>query len=145
MGLTVLVITLLFTLISLIIVGIAAVNISHTFFMIIFERKRELGLMRALGASRSDIRRMILGEATLIGLVGGALGLGLGILSCLLVDGLAAGFLPDFPFKPESFFAYPLWLFFGSVVFAVLFCWLGAILPAQRAAKMDPAQALTGR
>lgn len=144
-GLTVLIITLLFTLISLIIVGIAAVNIAHTFFMIIFERKRELGLMRALGATRADIRRMILGEATLIGITGGLFGLGLGLVACLLVDTLAASFLPDFPFKPESFFAYPPWLFFASVLFAVVFCWLGAIVPAHRAARMDPARALTGR
>ena len=71
-GLAVTLVTLGFTLISLIIVCIAAVNISHTFFMIIYERRRELGLLRALGATRSDVRRIILGEASLIGVVGGS-------------------------------------------------------------------------
>ena len=144
-GLAVTLVTLGFTLISLIIVGIAAVNIAHTFFMIIYERKRELGLLRALGATRSDVRRIILGEATLVGVVGGGLGLGLGLAACLLADLLMAGVLPDFPFKPASFFSYPIWLFFGAIGFAVLFCWLGAIFPAVRAARLDPASALTGR
>lgn len=144
-GLAVTLVTLGFTLISLIIVGIAAVNIAHTFFMIIYERKRELGLLRALGATRADVRKIILGEATIIGAFGGMLGLGLGIGACLLTDLLMGQMLPDFPFKPESFFVYPVWLFFGALGFSVLFCWLGAILPAQRAAKIDPASALTGR
>lgn len=144
-GLAITLVTLGFTLISLIIVGIAAVNIAQTFFMLIYERKREMGLMRALGASRSDIRKIILGEASFLGVVGGLLGLGLGLGACYLADLLMIRMLPDFPFKPESFFSYPLWLFFSAVVFAVLFCWLGAILPAQRASGMDPASALTGR
>ncbi len=144
-GLAITLVTLGFTLISLIIVGIAAVNIAHTFFMLIYERKRELGLMRALGASRSDIRRIILGEAFFLGTTGGVLGLGLGLAACYLSDLLMVRMLPDFPFKPDSFFSYPIWLFFSAVGFAIIFCWLGAIFPAQRASGMDPANALTGR
>jgi ABC-type lipoprotein release transport system permease subunit len=143
-GLAITLVTLGFTLISLIIVGIAAVNIAHTFFMIIYERKREMGLLRALGATRSDVRRIILGEATVIGAIGGALGAGLGVGACLLADWIMARVLPDFPFKPDSFFTYPWWLFAGALAFGVFFCWLGAIFPAQRAARMDPVAALTG-
>jgi len=144
-GLVVILVTLGFTLISLIIVGIAAVNIAHTFFMIIYERKREIGLMRALGATRGDIRSIILGEASFVGITGGALGVGLGMAACLIVDLLVARVLPDFPFKPDSFFAYPMWLFFGAILFAVTFCTLGAFFPARRAASLDPASTLTGR
>jgi putative ABC transport system permease protein len=144
-GFAVMLITLGFSLISLIIVGIAAVNIAHTFFMVISERKRELGLLRALGATRADLRGIILGEASVIGLVGGSLGLLLGLGACALVDVLITRVLPDFPFKPDSLFRYPWWLFLGSLVFAVLFCWLGALWPANRAARLDPASALTAR
>jgi ABC-type antimicrobial peptide transport system permease subunit len=144
-GLVVILVTLGFTLISLIIVGIAAVNIAHTFFMIIYERKREIGLMRALGATRADIRSIILGEASFVGILGGALGVGLGMAACLIVDLVVARVLPDFPFKPDSFFAYPIWLFFGAILFAMAFCTLGAFFPARRAAWMDPASTLTGR
>jgi hypothetical protein len=144
-GLAVMLVTLGFSLISLIIVGIAAVNIAHTFFMMISERKRELGLLRALGASRADLRGIILGEASVIGVVGGSLGVLLGLGACGLVNTLITRVLPDFPFKPESLFRYPWWLFLGALAFAVLFCWLGALWPANRAARLDPASALTAR
>jgi putative ABC transport system permease protein len=144
-GLIVTLVTLGFSLISLIIVGIAAVNIAHTFFMIIYERKREIGLLRALGASRTDIRAIVLGEAAFVGVVGGAVGMGLGIGACLLMDFFVVKVLPDFPFKPDTFFTYPIWLFFGAILFAVAFCVLGAFFPARRAAVMDPSAALTGR
>ncbi len=144
-GLVVILVTLGFTLISLIIVGIAAVNIAHTFFMIIYERKREIGLMRALGATRADIRSIILGEASFVGILGGTLGVGLGLAACLIVDLLVARVLPDFPFKPDSFFTYPLWLFIGAILFAVAFCMLGAFFPARRAASLDPASTRPGR
>ena len=144
-GLLITLVTLGFTLISLIIVGLSAVSISHTFFMIIFERQKEIGLLRAVGATRSDIRALILSEAVAVGSAGGLLGIGLGLLLCRGVDWLAVEVMPDFPFKPETFFAYPAWLFAGAIGFAVLFCALGAIFPAQRAASLDPARALTSR
>jgi putative ABC transport system permease protein len=138
-------VTLGFTLLSLAMVAVAAVNIAHTFFMIIYERKREIGLMRALGASRRDIRALILGEAGLVGAAGGVAGIILGVGLCVLLNVLAGRLLPDFPFKPRQFFGYPAWLFAGGVVLAVVFCLAGAFSPARRAAKMDPSGTLSGR
>ena len=106
---------------------------------------REIGLLRSVGASRADIRRVILGEASFVGLVGGIAGMSLGWAGCLIADLMVASFLPDFPFKPESFFVYSPWLFVGAVGFAVFFCTAGAFFPAYRAAAIDPARALTGR
>src|SRR5690606_38772776 len=51
---------MVFGLVSAVIVGIAAVNIMHVFFMLVYERQREIGIMRAVGASRGDIGRVIL-------------------------------------------------------------------------------------
>ncbi|OGD28597.1 MAG: hypothetical protein A2Y56_07035 [Candidatus Aminicenantes bacterium RBG_13_63_10] len=144
-GFAVTLVTLGFTLLSLAMVAVAAVNIAHTFYMIIYERKREIGLMRALGASRSDIRSLILGEAGLVGAAGGALGILLGLGLCVLLNSLAVRLLPDFPFKPQQFFGYPVWLFAGGVTLAVVFCLAGAFSPARRAARMDPAGTLSGR
>ncbi len=59
-------------------------------------------------------------------------------------DVLAARKLPDFPFKPASFFAFPLWLWGVGLGFAALFAVLGALGPARRAARVDPAGALQG-
>jgi putative ABC transport system permease protein len=137
------IVTAFFILISLVIVLISAINIAHGFFVQVSERRREIGLLRAIGATRGDIQGMILGEAALIGLVSGTIGIGLALAGAAIVDWAAPRYLPDFPFKPESFFDFDWWIWGGGLVFAVLFCVLGGFLPASRAAGLPPAQALT--
>ena len=142
-SLVIIIVTALFVLIAFTIMFISAVNISHTFFMMISERRRELGLMRALGASRADIWKIILGEAGVIGLIAGAVGTGAAIGVARLIDYLSGRYLPDYPFKPTTYFSFSPILIVAALAFAVLFCVVGASLPARRAAKIQPAQALT--
>lgn len=144
-GLIITIITAIFSLISIVIIGIAAVNIMHTFLMVIVERGKEIGLMRALGATRGDISAIILLEAASIGLVGGSAGSILGVGIAWLSDLAFDRFVADFPFKPDTLFAWNPWFFGVGVGGAILFCLVGALVPALRAANMDPAAALTGR
>ena len=132
----------IFTLIALGIVALASLNISQMFFMQITQRRREIGLLRALGASPTDIQKIILGEAALIGLLGGLLGILSGIGFSALIDLLAAH-LPRFPYKPESFFVFPAWVYPAGIMISILFCIFGAFFPARAAARQDPAEALT--
>lgn len=143
-GLLILLVTLVFNLISAIILLVAAVNIMHTFLMIILERRRELGLMRALGATRGDIRALVLSEATALGLMGGAAGALLGVAAMKITDAVFRANVQDFPFKPDSLFILSPWMLAMALGVAVLFCWIGALLPAIRAGQLDPARALTG-
>ena len=99
---------LVFGSVSAVIVGIAAINIMHVFFMLVYERQREIGIMRAVGASRNDIRRIILGEAAVIGLLGGIAGVLLALFAAWAFDGLSASHLPDFPYKPDTYFEFGL-------------------------------------
>ncbi|MCA9560203.1 MAG: FtsX-like permease family protein [Myxococcales bacterium] len=131
-----------FALISFVIVGIAAINISQMFFMLIYQRKREIGVLRAVGASRNDVRLIILGEALLIGLVGGGAGAATGYGLAALADWVA-GRLPEFPYKPETFFAFPPWVWLAAIGGAAVFCLFGAFFPANAAARQEPAAALT--
>jgi len=142
-GLMIAVFMLVFGLIGATIVGIAAVNIMHTFFMIIYERKREIGILRAVGASRADIRRLILGEAAAVGLATGTLGVGTALAFARLCDFVSARWLPDFPYKPASYFSFSPALVGAALGFAVLFCLVGAFFPARRAAALDPAAVLS--
>lgn len=136
------VVTLFFLLISLCIVTISAINIAHNFFMQVSERRREIGLLRAVGASQADVRAIFLGEAALIGLVAGLVGIAAAVVAGAVVNLAARQFLPDLPFQPDSFFAFEWWILAGGVVFSVLFCLLGGLVPAGKAARMAPAQAL---
>ena len=141
-GTVVFVITIVLLAISFVIVGISAINIAHNFFMQVTERRREIGVLRAVGASQRDVLMIVLGEAALIGLVSGILGSVAAILGSFLVDWASAAVVPDFPFKPPSWFDFEWWIFALAVGFSVLFCVLGGWLPARKAAHMEPAAAL---
>ncbi|MCB9555988.1 MAG: ABC transporter permease [Deltaproteobacteria bacterium] len=144
-GLFITLASFLLTLVSVIIVFIAAINIAHTFLMLVSERRWEIGLLRAVGASRAHVRRTVLGEAAIIGAVSGTVGLSLAWVAALVCDHFSATRLPDFPFKPESYFVFSPTLIALSMGFAIGCCLLGALLPAQRAAALSPAQALGSR
>jgi ABC-type antimicrobial peptide transport system permease subunit len=136
------VIRLLFLIISVAILVIAIINIGHNFFIQVSERRREIGIMRAVGATEWDVQLIVLGEAAVIGVVGGFLGIGLALGIGTAWNTYAASGIPRFPFKPDSWFEFKTWIWASALGFSTLFCILGGYLPARRAAKMEPAQAL---
>jgi ABC-type antimicrobial peptide transport system permease subunit len=77
-----------------------------------------------------------------IGIVGGALGIGLALGIGTAWNTYAASGIPRFPFKPESWFEFKAWIWGSALGCSTLFCILGGYLPARRAARMEPAQAL---
>jgi putative ABC transport system permease protein len=141
-GLVILFVTIILVFISFVIIIIAAINIANTYFMIISERRREIGIMRALGANRSDIRYIFLAEAAFLGLMDGVLGLLAGFLTSKFVDWVLWNVVPDFPFKPESAFSFPPWLIFSTIGFGIFFCVIGSLFPANHASKVEPSEAL---
>ena len=132
----------LLALVAAVILLVSASNIAYTFRVLVNDRRREIALYRALGASATDMFQWLIALALAVGVAGGASGTVVAYLLSLLADRLAATRLPDFPFKPESFFAFPAWLMLGSLGFAALFALLGALGPARSAGKVDPAAAL---
>lgn len=144
-GLLILMLTLLFNLIALIILAVSAINITHTFTMMVMERRREIGLMRALGATRLQIQALVVGEAAVVGFFAGIMGIAVGMGAGFVIDAVFDTYVGDFPFKPETLFAWSPWMFGLALATAVFFCLLGAFLPARRAGGVDPADALRGR
>ena len=136
------VVRLLFLIISIAILLIAVINIGHNFFVQVSERRREIGIMRAVGASQTDVLLVILGEAAVIGVIGGLAGIGLALGIGAVWNWYATTGVSAFPHKPDSWFEFKTWIWAGGLGFSTLFCILGGFLPARRAAKMEPAQAL---
>jgi ABC-type antimicrobial peptide transport system permease subunit len=107
-------------------------GIINTLVLTVFERTRELGMLRAIGMTRRQVRRMIRHESVITALIGGALGLLLGIvLGGLLVARL------DF-----IAFTLPVVQLIVFAIAAIVVGILAAIFPARRAAKLDPLEAL---
>lgn len=143
-GAAVAVTTSALALLSVLICLLAAVNIAHALSASVRARAREIGVMRAVGASRGDIRNIVLAEAGVVGALGGAAGTVVAVLAAFAVDAAAKAYLPAFPFKPESFFHFPALVLLGGVLLGLLSAVAGAYLPSRHAAAMDPARALAG-
>lgn len=131
-------------LLSLLIVGIAALNVMHTFVMQVSERRREIGVLRAVGATRSQVIGLVLLEAVVVALVAWCLAMGAALGAMHLADQGFASSVGDFPFKPTTLFDVEPWLVWGSLMLALGSCVLGAWVPALRSAAIDPIEALRG-
>ncbi|WP_163995294.1 ABC transporter permease [Pyxidicoccus caerfyrddinensis] len=143
-GAAVALVTSALALLSILICLLAAVNIAHALSASVRARAKEIGVMQAVGASRADVRGIVLAEAAVVGLFGGAAGTAIALLLAFLVNRLAAGYLPNFPFKPDSFFSFPWPVVVGGVLLGLLAALAGAYFPARRAAATDPARTLAG-
>jgi ABC-type antimicrobial peptide transport system permease subunit len=117
----------------------------HVFYLVVMMRRREIGVLRAVGARRGDIRALIVFEAAVVGLIAGVIGLLCAIAAGAATDRFAAARMPDFPFKPDTFFDFSPTLLAVVLALAVIACVIGALPPAYRAASGDPSEALAGR
>jgi len=143
-GLLVTAITAILSLASVITVVVASLNIAQVFFAIIAERRGEIGLMRALGATRRDVGVLVLGQAFVLGLGSSVAGLAVARATATLVNHLARTRLPAFPFKPDVWFVFSPGAMAAVVAFGVGACVLSALAPAVRASRVEPAEALAG-
>ncbi len=136
-------ITIMLSLVGGIALFVACIGIVNTMIMAIYERTREIGTLKAMGASKSDIRQMFMIEAGLIGLLGGVMGV---VLSFVLGRGLNRAAIwyaarRDLPLPDELFVITPV-LALQALAFAFMIGMLAGLYPANRAAKLDPLSAL---
>lgn len=113
---------------------ISLFGIANTLALSIHERTRELGMLRAIGMSRRQVRRMIRYEAVITALIGGILGLVLGLIFATLIAQ---------PLKDEGFtLSYPVGSLIVLLGFAAVLGVIAAILPARRASRLDVLESL---
>jgi len=116
--------------ITLIASVVAGIGVANTMFMAVLERTREIGVLKAMGATENDILLIFLIESALIGLVGGLIGLAISYVLLQAVEGIGV----------------PVWLNEKIVFFAVVFSMfagtIAGAVPAKQAARLDPVEAL---
>jgi putative ABC transport system permease protein len=122
--------------------AVASLGIVNTLVMAVLERRREIGIMKALGASDRDIRRLFFAEAGTMGFFGGLLGAAIGGAISFGINWGTAFYLRQRNFPPEIVSAVPWWLVGAAVGFAIMVSLAAGIYPAARAAKLDPVQAI---
>lgn len=121
---------------------VATLGITNTMIMSIMERYREIGIMKAVGASDGDVRKIFVVESAVIGFVGGLSGIVLGWLVTRGINALANYFVTKQAGTELDFFYFPAWLLFASVIFSVTISLLAGLYPANRAARIEPVEAL---
>jgi putative ABC transport system permease protein len=130
------------SLIGSIALAVSSLGIVNTMVMSILERTREIGIMKAIGAGDSDIRRIFLIEASVIGLLGGMVGIALGWGVGRLINFGANVYIRSQGGTAGTLFSLPLWLIASAIVFSIAVSLAAGSYPASRAAHLDPIQAL---
>lgn len=122
---------------------VASLGIINTMIMAIYERTREIGTLKAIGASRADIRGLFMIEAGMIGLMGGLIGVVAGWIVGIGLNRVIAWYIEreDLPIQ-ATFFVTPWWLALVALAFAALVGVVAGLYPAARAARLDPLVAL---
>jgi len=130
-------------LIQLVLVGIAAISLAvggigimNTMFIAVMERTREIGVMKAIGATNKKIMNMFILEAGFIGMVGGIIGalVGFGLALIIGFGSSLAGFSLPVNVSPV--------LFVEALIFAMIVGMVSGYIPAKRASELDPVEAL---
>ena len=127
-------------LVLLLMVLIGAFNIVSTLIMVVMEKKKDIAILRSMGATQQSIRKIFLLKGLLIGVVGTILGVILGLLVCALIA--------NYPFElPDGVFLIsrvPVRVYLGNVVLVAcasfVVCLLASIYPSRQAAKLDPVE-----
>ena len=127
---------------------VAAIGITNTMIMSIYERTREIGVMKVIGASISDIEKLFLTEAGFIGFFGGVLGVILSLIISFIFNILAKGWLlstmmgSDDTSIEAKISVIPLWLIIIALLFSTFVGVLSGYLPAKRAMKLSALDAI---
>jgi len=122
--------------------AVATLGIVNTLVMAILERRREIGVLKALGAADSDVKRLFFVEAGVMGLAGGVGGVLFGWLIGRALTLATNIYLKRQQLPSVEISSVPWWLILGAILFAVLVSLVAGLYPASRAAKLNPVEAL---
>ena len=122
--------------------AVASLGIINTLVMAILERRREIGVLKALGAANRDVRQLFFAEAGVMGLVGGVFGVILGWAIGRTIQFGTMVYMKRQGLNSPNIWSVPWWLVLSAIGFAVVVSLLSGIYPASRAARLDPVEAL---
>ena len=121
---------------------VAALGIVNTLMMAIYERRKEIGIMKSMGATAFQIRLIFYVEAAFMGFVGGILGVVAGKLAAMFANSVANSQIGHLLESQIEYFSFSWQLILGAILFSVVVSFLSAVYPAARASSIDPLLAL---
>lgn len=121
---------------------VAAIGIINTMVMATYERTKEIGVMRACGATRGTIRKLFTFEAALLGFFGGILGLLFSFIIGKLANWIALNYISSVELPFDKVASFPWWLIIGVVIFTTMIGLFSGLWPAIKASRLNPVDAL---
>ena len=121
---------------------VSAIGMFNTMTVTLLERTSEIGIMRTIGASPSDIKVLFWSEATIVGFLGGIVGMLMGVVIGLGLNTLLNFIAVRFGGEAVSLFAFPILFLVFIAVFSAIVGFLTGVFPARRASKLDPLEAI---
>jgi len=121
---------------------VAAIGIVNTMMMSIYERTREIGVMKVLGCDMNDIRNLFLMESGAIGFIGGAAGILISLVLSVVINRVTANSDLLMMGSSSGISYIPLWLIGFALLFAIGIGTIAGYLPAKRAMQLSPLAAL---
>ena len=121
---------------------VASLGIINTLVMAILERRREIGVLKALGAADGDIRKLFFVEAGVMGLIGGLLGVAIGWTIGFGMNFATNTYLRRQSLPPLKVSSVPWWMVAAAIAFSIAVSLAAGLYPASRAARLNPVEAL---
>lgn len=127
------------------IVLVAALNIINPLTMMVIEKTKEIGILKAMGARNSSVKDIFVFQGMFIGTMGTLLGMALGFLLCTIIEripipmpgGGSVYYIDRLPVKVDVFVSYVV-----IPVCSMILCWISTLYPARQAAKLEPVDAI---
>ena len=121
---------------------VASIGLINTMTISLLERTNEIGIMRSIGASASDVKKLFLMESTVIGFLGGIVGIGIGILSGEIFNIGINILARAMDGQPVDIFYYPIWFIVFIILLSTIVGLIAGVWPAKKASKLNPLEAL---
>lgn len=126
--------------VALIAILVSSVGVMNSMLMAVFERSQEIGMMRAIGASRSDVFRIVLNEALILAVVGGGAGIVVSVVGGGAIESFVRMFMPYVP--AGTVVSFDAAIAAGSLLFITFIGTIAGLYPALRASSITPIEAM---
>ncbi|WP_102399784.1 ABC transporter permease [Haloimpatiens massiliensis] len=129
---------------GVIVLLVSSIGVINTMTMSVFEKTKSIGIMKALGGSKRNIKTLFIVQSGTIGFFGGILGVILALITSSTVNTLVLNIMKKKGVVDiETLFITPYWLILGSIVLAIFISTIAGIIPAAKASKLDPVESLS--
>ncbi len=121
---------------------VSSIGMFNTMTVTLLERTNEIGIMRAIGATKQSLKNMFMFESLIIGFLGGVVGEGIGMGTAMLFNFAVNTLASRFGGAKTDLFYFPGWFLTGIIVLSMIIGLLSGVFPARRAANLEPLEAL---